>query len=120
MNNLWRGARSQKSNTLVLVLHEGLIFFVRTARGLNPSKYLVTTIVILSCAMAFSDLSPSCRRFARMFRGHRERMCTSRGLNLSFPTKRQADMKNFQNLVDNEYKVHMQLDGLPVAIHEER
>lgn len=32
----------------------------------------------------------------------------------------EADMKNFQNLVDNEYKVHMQLDGLPVAIHEER
>ncbi|CAM9276084.1 unnamed protein product [Sphacelaria rigidula] len=39
---------------------------------------------------------------------------------LCSPELSEADMKNFQNLVDNEYKVHMQLDGLPVAIHENR
>ena len=29
-------------------------------------------------------------------------------------------MERFQYLIDYDYRVHMQLDYLPVAVHEER
>lgn len=32
----------------------------------------------------------------------------------------QEDIKLFQYLIDYDYRVHMQLDNLPVAIREER
>ena len=32
----------------------------------------------------------------------------------------QDDMEQLQVLIDNDYRVHMQLDNLPVAIHDNR
>ena len=29
-------------------------------------------------------------------------------------------MEQLQDLIDNDYRVHMQLDNLPVAIHDNR